>query len=54
MATHFFNGSTIFDITWPKNTQIEICLALNNPEFRELFKNGLGFDCNFQINREKY
>ena len=42
MATPFLNGPTIFDITWPKNAQIELCLALDNSEFCQLFDGSVG------------
>ena len=42
MATSFFKGPTLFDITWPKKAQIELCLALDNLEFSQLFDGSVG------------
>ena len=39
-------AQTIFVITQAKKAQSEICLALNNSEFHELFKNADGFKPN--------
>ena len=50
----FYMPLTIFFITWPKNTQIQVCLALNNSEFHELFKNADGFNHKHIIDNEKH
>ena len=45
---------TIFFITWPQITQIQVCLALYNSEFHELFKNADGFNHKHIIDNEKH
>ncbi len=42
---------TIFVITPAKKAQSEICLALNNSEFHELFKNAEGLNHKHFINK---
>ena len=40
-------------ITWPNNTQIQVCLVLNNSEFHELFKNAGGLNHKHFLDNEK-
>ena len=42
MATPFLMAPTIFDITWQKTAQIELCLGLDNSEFCQLFNGSVG------------
>ena len=44
---------TIFDITWPKNAQIELCFALDNSEFRQLFNGSVGLRRIIEISCKK-